>query len=75
MVIHRNIGQQFPQSVHKRLHATHILRRLVVHLLGHTDDNTLYGQVKNLGDKLAKATGLDELADDFGDLWARITGM
>ena len=40
-----------------------------------TDDDTLYGQVKNLGDKLAKATGLDELADDFGDLWNRITGM
>ena len=40
-----------------------------------TDDDTLYGQVKNLGDRLAKATGLDELADDFGDLWNRITGM
>lgn len=40
-----------------------------------TDDDTLYGQVKNLGDRLAKATGLDELADDFGDLWDRITGM
>lgn len=40
-----------------------------------TDDSTLYGQVKGLGDRLAKATGLDELADDFGDLWNRITGM
>ena len=40
-----------------------------------TDDSTLYGQVKSLGERLAKATGLDELADDFGDLWNRITGM
>lgn len=40
-----------------------------------TDDSTIYGQVKSLGDRLAKATGLDELADDFGDLWNRITGM
>ncbi|MBR5302319.1 MAG: YhcN/YlaJ family sporulation lipoprotein [Clostridia bacterium] len=40
-----------------------------------TDDSTLYGQVKSLGDRLTKATGLDELADDFGDLWNRITGM
>lgn len=40
-----------------------------------TDDDTLYGQVKGLGEKLTKATGLDELADDFGDLWDRITGM
>lgn len=39
-----------------------------------TDDDTLYGQVKGLGQRLAKATGLDELADDFGDLWDRITG-
>ena len=39
-----------------------------------TDDDTLYGQVKGLGEKLAKATGLDELADDFGDLWDRIVG-
>lgn len=39
-----------------------------------TDDSTLYGQVKNLGERLTKATGLDELADDFGDLWDRITG-
>ena len=39
-----------------------------------TDDSTLYGQVKGLGERLAKATGLDELADDFGDLWNRITG-
>ena len=40
-----------------------------------TDDSTLYGQVKSLGERLTKATGLDELADDFGDLWDRITGM
>ena len=40
-----------------------------------TDDNTLYGQVKSLGQRLAKATGFDELADDFGDLWNRITDM
>ena len=40
-----------------------------------TDDSTLYGQVKSLGDRLEKATGLNELADDFGDLWNRITGM
>jgi len=40
-----------------------------------TDDSTLYGQVKSLGERLAKATGLDELANDFGDLWNRITGM
>ncbi|MBQ7786373.1 MAG: YhcN/YlaJ family sporulation lipoprotein [Clostridia bacterium] len=40
-----------------------------------TDDSTLYGQVKGLGERLAKATGLDELADDFGDLWNRMTGM
>ena len=39
-----------------------------------TDDDTLYGQVKGLGERVAKATGLDELADDFGDLWDRITG-
>ena len=39
-----------------------------------TDDDTLYGQVKGLGQRLAKATGLDELADDFGDLCNRITG-
>lgn len=39
-----------------------------------TDDDTLYGQVKGLGERLANATGLDELADDFGDLWNRITG-
>ena len=39
-----------------------------------TDDDTLYGQVKGLGQRLAKVTGLDELADDFGDLWDRITG-
>lgn len=40
-----------------------------------TDDDTLYGQVKGLGERVAQATGLDELADDFGDLWDRITGM
>ena len=40
-----------------------------------TNDDTLYGQVKGLGERLAKATGMDELADDFGDLWDRITGM
>lgn len=40
-----------------------------------TDDGTLYGQVKGLGERLMKATGLNELADDFGDLWNRITGM
>lgn len=40
-----------------------------------TDDSTLYGQIKSLGERLTKATGLDELADDFGDLWNRITGM
>ena len=40
-----------------------------------TDDDTLYGQVKGLGERLMKATGIDELADDFGDLWNRITGM
>jgi len=40
-----------------------------------TDDDTLYGQVKGLGERLAKATGLDELADDFGDLWDRVTNM
>ena len=39
-----------------------------------TDDDTLYGQVKGLGERLANATGLDELADDFGDLWDRIVG-
>ncbi|MDO5299605.1 MAG: YhcN/YlaJ family sporulation lipoprotein [Clostridia bacterium] len=39
-----------------------------------TDDSTLYGQVKGLGERVAKVTGLDELADDFGDLWDRITG-
>ena len=39
-----------------------------------TDDSTLYGQIKGLGERLAKATGLDELPDDFGDLWNRITG-
>jgi len=40
-----------------------------------TNDETLYGQVKNFGERLGKATGFDELADDFGDLWNRITGM
>ena len=40
-----------------------------------TDDGTLYGQVKSLGERMMNATGLDELADDFGNLWNRITGM
>lgn len=40
-----------------------------------TDDDTIYGQVKSLGERMAKATGLDELASDFGDLWDRVTGM
>lgn len=40
-----------------------------------TDDGTLYGQVKGLAERVGKVTGLDELADDFGDLWDRITGM
>jgi len=40
-----------------------------------TDDGTLYGQVKGLAERVGKVTGLDELADDFGDLWNRITGM
>lgn len=40
-----------------------------------TDDGTLYGQIKSLGSRMAQATGLDELADDFGDLWNRVTGM
>ena len=40
-----------------------------------TDDSTLYGQIKSLAERMTKATGLDELADDFGDLWNRITGM
>ena len=31
-------------------------------------------QYRGLGERLANATGLDELADDFGDLWDRITG-
>lgn len=39
-----------------------------------TDDDTLYGQVKNLGARVSQVTGLDELADDFGDLWDRIVG-
>lgn len=39
-----------------------------------TDDDTLYGQIKNLGERVGQATGLDELADDFGDLWDRIVG-
>ena len=39
-----------------------------------TDDDTIYGQVKNLGERVGQATGLDELADDFGDLWDRIVG-
>lgn len=39
-----------------------------------TDDDTLYGQVKGLAERVGQATGLDELADDFGDLWDRIIG-
>ena len=39
-----------------------------------TDDNTLYGQVKSLAERIGKATGFDELADDIGDLWNRVTG-
>ena len=39
-----------------------------------TNDETLYGQIKNFGERLGKATGFDELADDFSDLWNRITG-
>lgn len=38
-----------------------------------TDDDTLYGQVKSLAERVGKATGLDELADDIGDLWDRLT--
>lgn len=38
-----------------------------------TDDDTLYGQVKSLAERVGKATGLDELADDIGDLWNRVT--
>ena len=30
-----------------------------------TDDDTLYGQIKGLGERVANVTGLDELADDF----------
>ncbi|MBP3655690.1 MAG: YhcN/YlaJ family sporulation lipoprotein [Clostridia bacterium] len=40
-----------------------------------TDDDTLYGQVKSLAQRMGEATGISELADDFGDLWDRITGM
>ena len=39
-----------------------------------TDDDTLYGQIKGLAERVANVTGLDELADDFGDLWDRIVG-
>lgn len=39
-----------------------------------TDDDTIYGQIKDLGGRIGKVTGLDELADDFGNLWDRITG-
>ena len=39
-----------------------------------TDDDTLYGQIKGVGERIGQVTGLDELADDFGDLWDRITG-
>lgn len=38
-----------------------------------TDDDTLYGQVKSLAERVGKATGLDELADDIGELWNRVT--
>ena len=40
-----------------------------------TNDETLYGQIKGFGERLGKATGFDELADDFADLWKRITGQ
>ncbi len=39
-----------------------------------TDDDTLYGQIKGLAERIGQATGVDELADDFGDLWDRIVG-
>lgn len=39
-----------------------------------TDDSTLYGQAKSLAERIGKATGFDELADDIGDLWNRVTG-
>ncbi len=39
-----------------------------------TDDNTLYGQVKSLAERIGKATGFDELTSDIGDLWDRVTG-
>ena len=39
-----------------------------------TDDDTLYGQVKSLAERIGKATGLDELTNDIGDLWDRVTG-
>lgn len=39
-----------------------------------TDDSTLYGQVKSLAERIGKATGFDELMDDIGDLWNRVTG-
>ncbi|MFR2494959.1 MAG: YhcN/YlaJ family sporulation lipoprotein [Christensenellales bacterium] len=38
-----------------------------------TDDDTLYGQIKGLGERVASVTGLDELADDFGDLWIALS--
>jgi len=40
-----------------------------------TDDSTLYGQVKSLAERIGKATGFDELAEDIGDLWDRVTGQ
>jgi len=40
-----------------------------------TDNDTLYGQAKSLAERVGNATGLDELADDFTDLWDRVTGM
>ena len=39
-----------------------------------TDDGTLYGQIKTLSERVINVTGLDELAEDFGKLWDRITG-
>lgn len=39
-----------------------------------TDDSTLYGQVKSLAERIGKATGFDELTEDIGDLWDRVTG-
>ena len=38
MVLHRCIGKKFTQTVYKRFNATHILRRLIVHLFGLAND-------------------------------------